>query len=177
MVLQPITYKHSSFPHSCFPANLIPVIYYYWQPWIFIPINLNFFLYLAQSSSYDDTHYVALSLTSCHFSSPARHSVLYSSLSVRDQVSYAYRTTDKLIVLYILILTFLVIRQCWIFETPLVLSEMINVYSCISCIERITTVSENFIDSSLQRSWNRAAWSWTAITIQYICTQAQRLCC
>jgi hypothetical protein len=48
MVLQPIAYKHSSFPHSCFPVNLFP-------------INLNICLYLAQSTSYDDTQNVAAS--------------------------------------------------------------------------------------------------------------------
>jgi hypothetical protein len=44
---------------------------------------------------------------------------LCSSLNVRDQVSHPYRTTDKIIVLHILIFKFFDSKSMWIYTSNL----------------------------------------------------------
>jgi hypothetical protein len=101
LAFPPISYMHSSSPHSCY----IPCLSH--PPWLdhsnyvlrgvqvmkllvmqFPPVSRNF---IPLRSKYSPQHTLSL----C------------SSLNVRDQASRPYRTTGKIIVLYILIFTFL----------------------------------------------------------------------
>jgi hypothetical protein len=104
LAFPPTTYTRSSSPYSCY------------MPCLSHPPRLNYSNYTWRTVQIMKLFVTQFSPFSCHLISlrsknPPQHCFqtppsLCSSLNVRDQVSYPYRTTGKIIVLHILIFKF-----------------------------------------------------------------------